>query len=322
MDINYIILAHKGPKQVKKLITAIAGPGVHVYLHLDKKTERAPFEKELKNLAGVCFITEKDSHECGWGQRSLIDATLTAMKLIISHKREGFVVLLSGQDYPVKSQKFINDFLEHNKLTAFIGNNKFPVSFWKGGGMNRIDKYSFFPTKERKDLKEKKDFINVAPITHKEFFSRKNLRQVLNLMKKMPQEAGCLLKKRVWPKGVNPYGGEHYWAMPVFLVKEVLNFLKINKGYYDFHEHTLLVEEIFFQSIVNSMAEANPEIKIKNILTFVDWANPNPTIPAILQAESHFKVISDCEFLFARKFDLEREEKIFDLIDKNLLNAS
>lgn len=55
MEINYIILAHKNPQQVLRLIDRLNTFQCNFYIHIDKGVDIAPFIIAFSNLKNVFF---------------------------------------------------------------------------------------------------------------------------------------------------------------------------------------------------------------------------------------------------------------------------
>ena len=100
MNIIYIIQAHKLPFQLKRLITVLNTKNASFYIHVDRKSKIEDFEKII-SLKNVFFIKERV--DCIWGDFSQVKATLNLIKNVIRDNKSGFVVFLSGQDYPIKN---------------------------------------------------------------------------------------------------------------------------------------------------------------------------------------------------------------------------
>lgn len=81
-----------------------------------------------------------DSENVVWGGYSMVQAELNGMQYLLSINAEwDFFINLSGQDYPLKSQKSIREFLTKNK-----GNNFLKIAnqvFERPETMNRIENY-------------------------------------------------------------------------------------------------------------------------------------------------------------------------------------
>ena len=66
------------------------------------------------------------------------------------------------------------------------------------------------------------------------------------------------------------------------------------------------------------LAENNREIKIKTSQTYVNWERKNVVLPVTFN-DKYLQELSQVEHLWARKFDVDYDEKILDLVDENLL---
>jgi hypothetical protein len=60
---------------------------------------------------------------------------------------------------------------------------------------------------------------------------------------------------------------------------------------------------------------------VNDNLRYIDWEKANPTPPATLMVED-FENLRQSAALYARKFDLDRDAEIFDLIDRTMLEVS
>ena len=119
MKIFYLIQAHKNPSQVKRLIEVLSVQNAYFVIHIDLKSEIKQFTDVIK-LKNVIFV--KNRIDCIWGDYSQVLASLIMMREIDNLEPEpnDRVVLLSGQDYPIKSNQFIIQFFNEHKDTCFI----------------------------------------------------------------------------------------------------------------------------------------------------------------------------------------------------------
>lgn len=119
--IAYLILVHRYPTQFKRLFNAIYHPDNFYLIHIDKKSS-----SELHNEINV-FLMEYDnveileSENTLWGGYSLVNAELRAISHLLTTKGNWqFFINLSGQDFPLKSQEYMHDFLKNNIDTDFL----------------------------------------------------------------------------------------------------------------------------------------------------------------------------------------------------------
>ena len=119
MKVAYLVLAHNDPPTVRRLVTALQRDGASFYVHVDGKVSRDPFAAALDDLPNVHFV---ESVRVQWGAFSLVEATLRLM--VRAHKdRSDRYTLLSGSDYPIKSNDHIFEFLGRSALEY--------ITFWR-----------------------------------------------------------------------------------------------------------------------------------------------------------------------------------------------
>jgi hypothetical protein len=134
--ITYLILAHKIPSQTTQLIRVLAGPGIAFVVHVDNSVPLDGFTESFKDLTDVFMITERSSSI--WGSFGLVEASLNGLKYIARNTPTERVVLISGQDYPIKPQKYISSYFSKNTETIFISYFKLPRADRPGGGLWRL----------------------------------------------------------------------------------------------------------------------------------------------------------------------------------------
>ena len=119
--IAYFLLVHRYPEQFKRLFKAIYEPGNQYVVHVDKSSGRAlsdDITAFLKPYQGVDLLAAQDA---AWGGYSLVEAELRGMERLLEMGREWtHYINLSGQDFPLKSQKYIRDFFTANAGKQFI----------------------------------------------------------------------------------------------------------------------------------------------------------------------------------------------------------
>ena len=119
--IAYLILVHRYPGQFKRLFRAIYHPANYYLVHVDKRSGvglQTEIQDFLSSFANASLLK---SQSILWGGYSMVDAELRGIEelLKISPKWE-FFINLSGQDFPLKSQTHIQDFLSRNIGKDFI----------------------------------------------------------------------------------------------------------------------------------------------------------------------------------------------------------
>ncbi|MCZ2249547.1 MAG: beta-1,6-N-acetylglucosaminyltransferase [Bacteroidia bacterium] len=140
VTIAYFILVHRFPKQFKRLFKAIYHPENYYLIHLDKKAGIDIYEDIAGFLADFPSTYILESENVVWGGYSMVQAELNGMNYLLKLNLEwDFFINLSGQDYPLKSQKIIREYLTKNKGNNFIKiANQISA---RPETMNRIDNY-------------------------------------------------------------------------------------------------------------------------------------------------------------------------------------
>jgi Core-2/I-Branching enzyme len=315
MNIAYLILAHNQPKQLVRLIERLHQPGVYFFVHLDKKSkDYAILADQLAPYPQVRLISTQDINWMGF---NMVKATIDLLNLATtSGIHFKYYVLLSGQDYPIKSNAFINDFFEKNETDFMSYNalNHFPRSF--ADKVRYYHNYDFPYTNPRHQKK-------IPALVYLYFGIQKRLKK--------------FLPKRRFYRDMVPYFGSQWFALTHHTVSYILSFIKENPGYLKFMRHTEGPDETFFPTIVmNSPRQSNlydyekyqQWLKTRkehdlfeqsySSLRYMDWSERGKPKPAILDT-TYFDILASNKNLFARKFDESLSADLLAQIDKQLL---
>jgi hypothetical protein len=274
MKIAYIVLAHKNIHQIRWLLEAIQSENVSIYLHIDRLSGRKIHQEAIDALENIQNLTYLRRYATSWGGFGLVKATLEGLRQIMLSGLPEYVILLSGQDYPVKPKEELEAFLQNNYGMSYMEYYNFPHPNWEDhGGFDRINRWFFtFPFKENRLAKE----IRAKTI------------QALNV----------LMPRRKFPEGYKPYGGSQWWCLYQDCFAYINEFCKQNKKFVRFFKTVRIPDEIFFQTMLMNSDLANKIINRK--LTYVDWNGP--PYPRIL-SQKDLVTLKFSRYFFARKFD-------------------
>lgn len=293
MNKAYIIMAHKSPDQVYRLVSRLNDGSSTFFIHIDQKAAFQQFSN-LKDFGEAVEFIER--FDATWGGYGLIKPYLSALKTVRDYpKKFDRILLLSGQDYPIKSNKDIDGFFKNSPYSNFI--NYFPIpdyQKWPGrdrGGWYRVDKY-YFGTK-----------------WYESFCSK-----ALNLLSTYIP----FLRRKI-PNGMKPYIGQTWWNLDMYALNYILDYVSRHPEYMDFHKYTFVADELFVQMII---ANSNDEKLLQSIgnseKRFTIWPKLNSAHPKILD-KNDLDAITASDDLFARKFDENVDTEIMDLIDQKIL---
>lgn len=118
--IGYLILVHRYPDQFKRLFKAIYNDQNQYVVHVDRNSG-IELETEIRDfLAPYSNADMIRSEKAIWGGYSLVDAELRGMERLLDMGEWSHFINLSGQDFPLKSQKQIMAHLDANLDREFI----------------------------------------------------------------------------------------------------------------------------------------------------------------------------------------------------------
>jgi len=296
MKIAYIILAHKYPEQLARLVRQLNSDDVSFFIHIDKKTRRAIYQQvvdQFKEFENVFFIKRQRSR---WGSFECVKATLEGIKAVVETEVDfDYVIHLSGQDYPIKSREQIERFLEENKGKEFLEYFPLPCSKWKTGGLRRLEYWHFSWNKIDISIPEKREF-------------KSRIATILYSLLILP-----LPTRPKFPEEFPLYGGSFFWCLTGKCIKWIDTFVNQNPNFVNRFKYTYIPDEEFYQTLLMSSPFRNKIIS--DDLKYKEWGNDvNASHPKILE-KTDFQKLKESKSLFARKFDATVDTDVLDMID-------
>ena len=309
MQKNYLILAHKNPLQLSRMIERLDDGASKFFIHLDAKTPIEPFAACLEG-GHIRFIEPRE--RCVWGDFSIVRATIHLMEA--ASKEQGVFILMSGQDYPIQSQGYINAFLESNKGFDFIEIEPLEEKWKPKMVKDKLEHYHILHSEERGHSN------CYAPFAHCSVFQK--LRTLMHLLKGRLSVKNfkllCSLPKRVAPFE-RQYAGSQFWAFSERTFYAVLNYIREHKAALErYYKYTSSPDEIYFHSVLMDLVAKDSTIKLKEQITYVNYFRKNN----VFITEDFEKLTSAKGKLFARKFDTDIDIEILNKLDSFQENES
>ena len=299
MNIAYIILVHKDPKQIKRLIDSIKDTG-DFYLHVDKKSDVSPFEKELKEYENVYFTSKR--YSVWWAGFSMIKGYMQGfLDAYNSDKKYDRFVMLTGQDYPLMTNKEILDTFERNKETEYVM------------AYNIIN--STVPTDKNKILKKwyldffinsnflSKCYRSFIYRTVTKYYTGKEIRVPLNNIL------------------VEPYFGQMLSAFTRKGAELILNTYLNDKKFNKVMKHVYAAVEIYWQTVIfNSPLRKNTvqngeEHEITEHFGWAPLHYHNYDVDTSVYTKDDFDELKSCGYMFCRKVVPGISDELMDMID-------
>lgn len=109
----FLILVHKQPELLGRILKVLSTDNHHFYINVDAKNNNYElFRKETEGIANVNYL--HPSVEVGHASITMLKAEITLMKAVYNcGKKYDYIHLISGQDYPLRSNEQFDRFFEH-----------------------------------------------------------------------------------------------------------------------------------------------------------------------------------------------------------------
>lgn len=312
MKIAYIISAYKYPEQLIRLVVRLSTENTSFFVHIDQKTDDKIYHQMVGELSHIPNIYFLKRHRCYWGDFGHVNATIKGLNEIFRRKTSfDWTILLTGQDYPIKSNSQIENFLSKNEGKLFMEYEPLPKLDLPNGGFDRINYWHLCLFNQHLVFPGKL-WLNTYNYSQIKQDIKFRIASILwfALIFWFPI-------KRKFPKGFKPFAGSSYWCLSKECVEYIYNFIQQNPTFVNYFKYIDVPDEMFFHTIV--LNSPFKESVINDSLKYEDWKNPTPMLPAILGKNDFEKLLKSSK-LFARKFDIDRDAEILDMIDKKILN--
>ena len=311
MKLAYLILAHKDPVHVGRLVRRLQHPGAAVFLHIDKKSPIGPFREALEGLDVTVLENRVKVYWAGFsGLRAI-------MKLVDASLRDSrnftHFCLLSGSDYPIKSNQQIFEFLSREpKNFVSVAKNLSDTTH-----RNAVNGFHF------------KDVPWLNPKVPVENFTDRILCFVLN---RTVWALRLHRARRKTPPGFDFYCGSTWWCLRREAVMYIRDFCRENPRIYNYNRFVHAPDEILIHSILMNARLDFLDIDAEQVAVspasfsspdhvygvhYIDWRNKG-SHPKVL-TKGDFGSLRESAALFARKFDSLSSAALLDMIDANLL---
>lgn len=282
MKIAYVLLAHRDPQQLLRLIRRLSSPQASFFVHIDRYADDSIYDAVKIGAASRNDTVLVRRHRCLWGGFGIIRATLELLDAAAAHGGYDATVLLSGQDYPVRPVPEIERALESQTGASYLSYFRLPDEQWAGGGMSRVTGWHW----------------------NGRVFGK-------HVMFPHPRLPALRTWERHFPSGFDPYGGGGWWGLSRPALDYVRTFVRHERAFVRYYRHVYLPDESFFQTILlNSPLADTVE---NDDLHYVDWSTGKSN-PKMLEVENIERAISSGK-PFARKFN---DEAVLDAIDERV----
>ena len=321
--IAILFLVHKSPEQLSRLLRHLDDERFDFYIHVDAKSDIndfLPIESQVRS-SQIHWI--KNRVKTYFNDFSLVEATYSAMKDAFTVGEYLYYILLTGQDYPIKSNDTIYRELLESYPISFI--DMYGVDEACSAGVEWVERigYNYFSQSLRKWL------LNL--VGNKFYYSKKG--RIIKVIPKAYDKIMTILhnspRKEIQQLGYKYSAGSHFWILPDVSVRLIIDRYEYDKKINRIFHHIAAPEESYFQTILSSLPSlqlpkgmleqfGNADKEMDNpALRLIKWyengvhTNGHPAIWTIDDKQT----IDNAKALFARKFDVSIDSKILDYLD-------
>jgi hypothetical protein len=295
--IGFVLLTHNKPHQILRLISTLNHLFDHppIACHHDFSKCNLP---DNQITSKVNFV--KPHLNTGWGKFAIVDGVLLALNLM--YKKDNspdWFILMSGADYPIKPASQILNDLASSPYDVHIRHEEIsydaPQRSWQELCYQRYCTRRFkIPWMNRKFKFTKRELNLKHPFLTTPFvpFSPK----------------------------LRCFAGEHWFCANRKAAEYLLNFYrshpKLAAHYRSLDRYSVVPEESYYQTVFCNSDSLNIS---QNHWRYIDWSEGG-FHPKTLRKED-IDAIRTSPAHFARKFDVDIDSDVLDLIDSEILDS-
>jgi hypothetical protein len=339
----YLVTSHRNPEQVARLVGTlrVGSPKATIVIHHDETASHLDAARfaAMDDVRILPFSVPVD-----WGGFSLVDMNLRCFAWIARHIDFDWLVLLSGQDYPIRPLPELERFVEAQQADAFIGTMPDWESFRAGIAPSTV------PARHRlvqNRIERHPDSRFIRYTAAFRYFYRYYSMPDLGVHGRIPWRARRWLRKVgarlqpvlqtvvfVHPAGRDGstrigfrrlrtpfsdafrcYKASAWFTLSRRAVGAITEFVAAHPSYVAYFRRTIIPDESFVQTIV--LNDKALTIFDDNLVYFT-WSNAGSGSPDVLTLRDLPAITGSGKFL-ARKFDLDVDEEVLDRLDEIVL---
>ena len=284
-SIAYYILAYKEPAQVARLVNRIQTDSDFIYIHFDPMVGEQRVKEWKNSIEEKCpkkNIRIVSEFRCKYGSFGQVDAALSAMRYYENYNYDYFIEL-SGDSYPLKPPEVIKKEL-NGQNCSFMEFFKLPSKEWHGGGLHRLTNRVFFIPR--------RSYPYVWAFSLPRF-------------------------KKGLPCGLKAYGGRGNLCLQKRHVSYILEFVEKNPSVRKFFRRVWGPDEILYPTILlNSPLRSS---LVNKSTMYFDFSEGTSHTKDLTKAD--LETLKRSGNFFARKFNLNIDKEILDIIDQELIKV-
>jgi hypothetical protein len=317
MRIAFLVLNHRPPEQLVRLLTTLRSqlPDSPIVVHHD--IFHGEFPRELiESIDNVHLVAS--GKRIVWGDFGQVEVCLWALTWMREHLDFDWMVLLSGQDYPIKPLGGLPD-----ELTAIGADAVFratPISQLSIGRHMLMRRRYLFQYRSIRGT----NGLRWLPRGVRDAFRRATrpvivalnmlqpLFKIYLLPDRKPYRFGWRARKRPFNRNWPCWHASSWFQLSRGALEYVLDYVDDHPEYVDYCSRTMNADESMLATLVFN----SQELRVANRdTTYTRWSNPWSPHPDIFRSTDLAQLTAVAPF-FARKFDIAVDADILDQLDE------
>ncbi len=319
MRIAFLILNHRAPTQLVRLIKTLRRelPDSPIVVHHDEFA--ADLSRSLLDFDDNAFLLTTGT-PISWGDFGVVDAYWQCLSWMGENVDFDYVVLLSGQDYPIKPLGLLAadlaatgaDIVAKANPIDKLSHRKQRISRRRYLYQYRPAQAAARPSPARCWLRRRAGVVvdvlnNVQPFFY-----------VYKFSDRQPWWLGRRSRRTPFTPGEPCWFGSMWLALSRRAAGFVVTSVRDRPDFVDYYRRTAHSDESATATLVCNAPWARVE---RRDLHYVRWTDPRAGHPDVFRAEDLPELLAAPGY-FARKFDIATDARILDELDQMLAQAA
>lgn len=313
----YLIFSHTNPEQVVRLARTLRSlsPEAKIAIHHDQSKSTLA-ASDVAALDDVHLIPNPVCAE--WGDFSQVEQYIHATAWCLQHLDFDWMVILTGQSYPLRSLGDFERQLQESRFDAYVYFfDAFDPAHWPRGTAEtrcyfryyKLPKFRYhhkIPASVRAAFSGTRLWLNA----HQPFF------RIVALPRSAPTRIGVRRLRNPFGPHFKLYGGRMAMNLNRTALESIHAFIEINPWYAKYFRRAVLPDEEFFLTILAN----NESLKLCNdALRFIKWPKglAHAANGAVITCDELAQAV-DSGAPFGLKFDMSVDRNALDALDTAL----
>lgn len=308
MNHAILIMMHKNPEQVIRLVRFFPDDRCVCFIHVDKKCKINPdkFQAALSTVNKRCIIIKEriSGQLTNW---SLAEISLALLKEACRYSAEKKIVfsyyrLLSGQDYPIRPFAEYEDFLKENYPKEFMG-----IDHYEDGVSHIQDKFGRWRFNGVRNVLSQQIKSNIL---YKMCIFPFYLVEILwTKIKGTPYDKMCR-------EGYITAGGPSWWSITDRLANYIVEQTEGKNPIISIIKYTATPEESIIQTLYANAPWYQKGWTFNLTIGNYGVRGEKPTGHTYLWEKEDIPELIKSRCFFARKFDINIDSEVLDRLDE------